>query len=371
MKKTVLTIVQILVTVGILFWVFHDHTKRAQMWEALSHAKPAWLLAGFAFYGVVELLAAGRWYILLRVQGIKLAAWRVGALLMLGIFFNMFMPGGTGGDVLKIFFLLKEIPKKKAEGLLAVLMDRLIGLMALIMISSVIIAIQYNWLRTAPVARNLTWVLLAILVAGLGGIIFSFVISGFGLAHKLPKKMPMRDKLIDLAVAYNAYARAWPASLAALVASFGVHMASFSLFVCAARALNVPISTGAILTVMPIILTLAAMPISVGGTGVREGLFAALLVPLCGISQSLAVTLSLTGFMLSAAWGVVGGVIYLLYRPSDHTKIREVERQVHELEHEIAEEEESAEEHENKTGFRYEDKTRNKGESPDDDEKEG
>jgi uncharacterized protein (TIRG00374 family) len=354
MKKTILTIIQILVTVGILFWVFHDPTKRAEMLTAIRGAKPIWLLAGFLCYGVVELLAAGRWYILLRVQGIKLEAWRVGALLMLGIFFNMFMPGGTGGDVLKIFFLLKEIPKKKAEGLLAVLMDRLIGLMALIMISSVIIAIQYNWLRTSAVAQKLTWVLLAILVASLGAIVFSFVISGFGLAHKLPKKMPMRDKLIDLAVAYNAYARAWPASLAALVASFGVHLASFSLFICAARALSVPISSGAILTVMPIILTLAAMPISVGGTGVREGLFAALLVPLCGISQSLAVTLSLTGFMLSAAWGVVGGVIYLLYRPSDHTKIREVERQVHQLEHEIAEGETPDGE--------------NKGELPDDDD---
>jgi len=336
MKKTVLTIIQILVTVGILFWVFHDPDKRAKMWEALSHARPAWLLAGVACYGVVELLAAIRWYVLLRVQGVILPAWRVGALLMLGIFFNMFMPGGTGGDVLKIYFLLKEIPKKKAEGLLAVLMDRLIGLLALIMISSVIIAIQYNWLRTTPASRHLTWVLLAILVCSLGAIVASFVISGFGLAHKLPKKMPMRDMLIDLAVAYNAYARAWPASLAALFASFGVHFFSFSLFVCAARALNVDISTGALLTVMPIILTLAAMPISVGGAGVREGLFAILLRPLCGVSQAEAIMLSITGAILTMIWGLIGGLIYLLYRPSEHVKIREAERQVHELEHAVA-----------------------------------
>ena len=46
------------------------------------------------------------------------------------------------------------------------------------------------------------------------------MISGFGLAHKLPAKMPMRDKLIDVSRAYNAYARAWRASLAALFASF-------------------------------------------------------------------------------------------------------------------------------------------------------
>jgi len=101
--------------------------------------------------------------------------------------------------------------------------------------------------------------------------------------------------------------------------------------------LNVDVSTGALLTVMPIILTLAAMPISVGGTGVREGLFAALLGPLCGVSKATAFTLSLTGFMLTAGWGMVGGLIYLLYRPSVHAPMREVERQVHELEHEVAE----------------------------------
>jgi uncharacterized membrane protein YbhN (UPF0104 family) len=348
-KKVILTAIQILVTGGILFWVFHDPAKRAQMWQAISHAKPEWLLAGFLCYGVVEFLAAGRWYLLLRVQGVRLPIWRVGALLMLGIFFNMFMPGGTGGDVLKIYFLLKEIPQKqaKAKGLLAVLMDRLIGLMALIMISAVIIALQYNWLHTSPVARHLTWVLMLILVCSLGAIVFSFVISGFGLASKLPKRLPLRDIMIDLSVAYNAYAREWPASLLALFSSYGIQFASFFLFCCAARALDVHVGGvggplipfGAMLTVMPIILTLASLPISVGGTGVREGLFVVLLGPLCGVSQPEAIMLSLTGFMLTAAWGVIGGLIYLVYRPSEHVKLRDVEQQVYDFEHEIAEEE--------------------------------
>lgn len=339
MKKKIFTFIQILVTVAILFWVFHKYGSQILDVLMHKHPKPSWLLAGFACYGVVELLAAIRWFILLRVQDIHLPAWRVGALLMLGIFFNMFMPGGTGGDFLKVYFLLKEIPKKKAEGLLAVLMDRLIGLLALIMISSVIIGLRYDWLKTDPVSRSLTWALLLILASSLAGILFSFMISGFGWAHKLPAKMPMRDKLIDVSRAYNAYARAWPASLAALFASFFVHIASFSLFVCAARALSVNISTKDLFTVMPIILTLAAIPISVGGAGVREAMFAALLVPLCHVSGAEAFTLSLTGFMLQAAWGMIGGGIYLLYRPSEHAKLSEVERQVHELEHEVAESE--------------------------------
>jgi uncharacterized protein (TIRG00374 family) len=342
-KRKILTAVQVLVTAGILAYVFHDPDKRAKMWQAITHAKPVWLLLGFLSYGVVEVLASGRWYLLMRVQGIRLKMWRLGALFMLGIFFNMFMPGGTGGDVLKVFYLIKEIPDKKAKGLLAVLMDRLIGLMALIMISGIIIGIRYDWLKTDPMAQKLTWLLLLILLSGLGGIIFSFLISGFNLAHKLPHKMPMRDALIDSSVAYNAYARAWPASLLALFASFGVHFASFSVFICAARALSVtnghgdPLPISEILSVMPIILTLSALPVSVGGTGVREAIFVALLVPLCGVSSTMALTLSLTGWMLSAFWGIIGGIIFLLYRPSEHAKMVEAELRVHELGHEIAE----------------------------------
>ncbi|HEX4083699.1 MAG TPA: lysylphosphatidylglycerol synthase transmembrane domain-containing protein [Chthoniobacteraceae bacterium] len=337
MKKKLLTALQVLVTVGILCWVFHDPQKRAEMWQALMHAKPSWLVVGFICYGIVELLAALRWYILMRVQGIRLPLWRVGALFMLGIFFNTFMPGATGGDVLKVFFLFKEIPDKKEGGLLAVLMDRLIGLTGLIIISSVIVSLNYHWLSSTPQSRHLTWVLMAILASGLGGITLSFLISGFKLAHKLPEKMPLRDKLIDTSKAYHAYALAWPSSLSSLVLSWGVHLFSFSVFICAARALSINIPALELLTVMPIILTISAMPISVGGTGVREGLFAMLLGPLCGVNAGDAITLSLTGFMLTGAWAVIGGGIYLFYRSSDHRKLSDVERQVHEVEHEVAE----------------------------------
>ena len=61
LKKVILTVIQILVTAGILFWVFHDPAKRAQMGQALHRAitiNPEWLLAGFLSYGVVEFLAA-------------------------------------------------------------------------------------------------------------------------------------------------------------------------------------------------------------------------------------------------------------------------------------------------------------------------
>lgn len=339
MKKTILTIIQILVAVGLLYWLLRDHDKRVQMAEALKGCDKIWVLASLVAFGVVELLATLRWMVLLKVQGVSLSFLRVMALFMIGILFNPFMPGGTGGDVIKIFFLIKETPDKKAGALLAVLMDRLIGLLGLIACTGLIFSFRYRWLSSTEVTRNLTWTLLLIMGSSFAGIVFSFLITGFGLAHKLPAKMPMRDKLIDLSVAYSAYGRAWKSCLGAFILSIGVHLASFSVFFAAAKAMRQSASLLDIFGVMPIINTISALPITVGGAGVREKLCQDLLSNLCGISPAVALAISLTSYMVTVFWAGIGGVVYLLYRPSEHARMSEMEATVHNLEHKIAVEE--------------------------------
>src|SRR4051794_40916041 len=135
MKKVLLTSAQVAVTIALLYFVFRDPAKRAQMATALRLANYWWMALGIAAYLTVELAAAIRWQVLLRVQKIHLSNMRVGGLFLIGMFYNQFMPGGTGGDIIKSYLLLKETPDKKAGALLAVLFDRLIGLMALISIT--------------------------------------------------------------------------------------------------------------------------------------------------------------------------------------------------------------------------------------------
>src|SRR5438128_12355446 len=73
MKKILLTLFQIAVTVGMLIWVFHDPNQRAKMAEALRTADYRWVGAGILSYGLVEVFAAFRWQILLRVHKIRLS----------------------------------------------------------------------------------------------------------------------------------------------------------------------------------------------------------------------------------------------------------------------------------------------------------
>ena len=67
--------------------------------------------------------------------------------------------------------------------------------------------------------------------------------------------------------------------------------------------------------IMPIINTLSSLPISVGGVGVREGLFQTLLNTLCDVKKGDAVVISLLGFAMVLFWAICGGIINLFYRP--------------------------------------------------------
>ena len=113
MKKVLITILQLSVTVGVLYWVYHDPNRRAQMVEALRNAEYRWVLMAMLAYLVVEAAAAFRWHVLLKVQNIHLSVPRLTGLFFIGLFYNQFLPGGTGGDIIKSYYLLKETPDKK------------------------------------------------------------------------------------------------------------------------------------------------------------------------------------------------------------------------------------------------------------------
>lgn len=344
-KKTLITTLQVLATVGILTLLFRDPAKDRQMWEALAHANLSWIGLALILFGAVEACAVARWQILLRVQGVTVSWLRLSALLMIGLFFNPLMPGGTGGDVAKIFYLLKEVPRKKPAALLAVLMDRIIGMVAVMFVAGVVITIRYHWLMQTKATSALLYTLLAIF----GGSVFfigsSYFLTLSGLVHKLPARLPLRDKLLDMAAAYNQYGRAWRSTLAAFALSLPVHMGSFTVSYCAAKAFSEAAVKARLLdfwAIMPIVNTISCIPLSIGGTGVREGLFVTLLGDLLGISVATALMVSLAFFMVQVLWGLAGGVIYWFYRPSTHARMREIKTEVAALGHEIADTEQAS-----------------------------
>ncbi|MEO5721903.1 MAG: lysylphosphatidylglycerol synthase transmembrane domain-containing protein [Chthoniobacterales bacterium] len=344
MKKILLTLLQLAVTIAVLYWVFHDPEKRAKMLVALRMADYRWIVAAVATYIVVEITAALRWNVLLKVQGIHLPFGRLSALFFIGLFFNQFFPGGTGGDIVKSYLLVKETPGKITGAILAVLFDRLIGLVALIFITGTLIGLRYDFLAQRPETKQLVWILLAILGSAVLALVTSFVITGFGLLHRLPDKFPGREKLIELSAAYHLYAHHWTATAAALGFSLIAHLATFFTFLCVAYAFRAQVAAMDFFAIMPVERTISSLPISFAGVGVREHILQVMLNGLCGVPPAVAVLIGSMSFLIMLACSAPGGLVYFFYRPSGAqgpVKLSEMQRAVATLEHEIVEREES------------------------------
>ena len=342
MKKILAAFFQIAVTVAVLFWVFHDPHKRAQMVVALGAADYRWIVAALAAYFVVEAAAAVRWWILLKVQQIHLSMWRVSGLFLIGMFYNQFLPGGTGGDIIKSYFLLKETPGKATGALLAVVFDRMVGLVALISITGTLIALRYDWLTQLQETKHLVWLLMAILASAILMLVTSIVISGFHLANQLPQRFPGREKLIELSAAYHLYARHWRATLVAFGASVIAHLATFATFLCVAFAFRANVGVIDFFAIMPIERTISSLPISFAGVGLREKIFQIMLHGLCGVPEAVAVLIGSMSFLVMLACSAPGGIVYFFYKPSGHkghVKLSEMRKEVATLEHEITESE--------------------------------
>jgi len=352
MKKTLLTILQLVVTGGLLYWVFHDPTVRAAMGIAVRDADYRWVGGAIIAYIIVELAAVVRWQILLRVQGIDLSTARIAGLFIIGMFYNQFLPGGTGGDIVKTYLLWKETPVKKPGALLAVLFDRMIGLIALIIITGILIFLRYGWLTRETGAqldsnplhnpRFYVWVVLAIFGASVLFVGTTFIVSGFNLLHKLPHRFPGREKLIEISAAYHLYARHWRATIAAFAASVVAHLGTFATFLCVAYAFRANVAIVDFFAIMPIERTISSLPISFAGVGTREFILQVMLFNLCAVPPAVARMIGLTGFLVILLCCLPGGIVYFFYKPSGatgHVRLREMKQEFATLEHEIVEEE--------------------------------
>jgi glycosyltransferase 2 family protein len=322
------------------------------MVDAIWKAHLIWIVAAILAYLVVEVFAALRWHILLKVQGINLSAPRVGGLFLIGMFYNQFLPGGTGGDIVKTYLLWKETPGKKPGALLAVLFDRMIGLIALIIITGVLILLRYDWLTRETGTRLddapfhnpkfYVWVVLAVFGSAVFFFVCTFVISGFNLLRTLPRRFPGREKLIEISAAYHLYAHHWRATAGAFAASLVCHLGTFATFLCVAYAFRANVAVIDFFAIMPVERTISSLPISFAGVGTREFILQVMLYNLCGVPESTTRLIGMTGFLVILLCCLPGGIVYFFYKPSGatgHVKMREMKEEFATLEHEITEKE--------------------------------
>jgi glycosyltransferase 2 family protein len=308
-KKHLGTVLKVSVTLAGLAIVVGS-VDLGELAHNLRQARPGWLIIGFGLVISGYLLRACRWLILLRGLGVPVSLRRLVELYLIGSFFNTFLPSGFGGDVVRAIEASHDAPPEVAAG--TVFVDRLTGLMALFALALVALL----W-RPASFPDTLALQIGAVCLVGLvGGF---FLLEGsllLRLSHWLPGPLKRLGRGLIQKILTAVRQCGWRSVAGALGVSMLFNLILIGWWTAGARALDLPISYGHHVMIVPI-WSIALLVPSIGGLGVRE-VMAPTLYGALGLLPAEAVALTLLVFVLERVSSLIGAPVYILstLRPS-------------------------------------------------------
>ena len=113
-----------------LYWVL-SQTDLDSLYRKLLNSDPAYLLLALLVFLVSQLFASSRIHLFFKAISLNLSAAYNFKLYLLGMFYNMFLPGGVAGDGYKIFLLKKYFGVATKKLVVAKLLDKLSGFLSL------------------------------------------------------------------------------------------------------------------------------------------------------------------------------------------------------------------------------------------------
>jgi len=283
----------------------------------IRHADRTFLWCAILVFPVTFLLTGLRWHLLLTALEIRIGAAKAFVINMVGAFYNTFMPGSTGGDVLKAYYAAKLAPNHRTRAVMSVIVDLAIGLVALIILGGTMAA--YMALKPHapddPVARKCAQVAIGALVI-IVGIVLGLVVFYTPLLRRITlldfvlRKLPMQAQVQRAVETMEIYRRRPGLVLGTLILTFPVHMTVVFSAMCAGMAFGLPLTAGYYWVVVPVVVLAGSIPISPQGAGVME-FFAILLTRKqgCTVSQAFALTMSIR--LVQIFWNLWGGIFVM------------------------------------------------------------
>lgn len=257
-------------------------------------------------------LGAIRWRILLNSGGIKVTLWESLRLVYAGQFFNIFLPGATGGDALRAYVVAKD---RKATGaaVASVMLDRFLGLPPLIILAAMVAWLDQDFLKTSSKLSLITPVLMIAAVLCLGIVVVLASIKPVPESQKAG----WRKRLSRIRNLFASHAGGPWIVTVAIFYGLLAHIASVGacvLFSRAAETTGVPPSRELLMIIIAFVVN--SIPGSPGGIGQGELALGALLemaAPNSGNAQAGVLIMLLLRFG-NALNGLVGGLVYLTGR---------------------------------------------------------
>jgi len=299
-------------TLALVAWVL-SRISLGEAWRLLSRASLLPLLGALLVFTLSVVAGAWQWGRFLESQGITLRFRSVLERFWVGLFFNNFLPGNLGGDVVKVWDLRRSRRDTLASAT-ATLADRLTGLSALAFLALLAALSLGGSPQLAPVARGVA-AGAGIFLAGAALFLLDPVATFLRRAAQaagLLSEEGFRGRLLERLRLLRAHRRRllglFAYSLLVQALRVGVHW-----MVCLALVgPDTPAFPEFFLAVPPLAFALT-LPVTIGGLGLREGLAIPLFKPL-GLVGEVPVTLQFAAYLLMLVVSLAGGLIFLVRR---------------------------------------------------------
>lgn len=137
LNKYLKLFIKLAITVLALFLVFRK-IDIGEVLQTYSRSNFFLLIAGLMAFILSQLASSFRLNNFLRSLGVKISETSNMKLFLLGMYYNLFLPGGIGGDGYKIYLLNKKFNVKAKQLFWAILLDRVNGLTALVSLGGIL-----------------------------------------------------------------------------------------------------------------------------------------------------------------------------------------------------------------------------------------
>lgn len=280
LRKRLITALKIVVSAALIYFIF-TKINFADVARTLKGSNPFYLLLGILLVALSKVLASFRLNLYFHQIGVKLSQISNLKLYLLGMFYNLFLPGGIGGDAYKGYVIQKKYKSGTKRVVSVLLLDRLSG-MLLIFVYACILAL----LLETPFFEKFTW--LIVLAIPLSILVFWWLNKKF-------------------------FSYALPVFWGSFIYSAFVQLSQLVCILCVLKALSVPLDTFSYLFVFLVSSIVSVIPLTIGGIGSREVTFL-YGAKWLGLDASTSISISFVFFLITALISFFG-IVYHFKKP--------------------------------------------------------
>lgn len=296
--KALITLVKFVISIGILILILRGQDLWSLKADLLAVKLNMLALAVLLLFAQTFVLCH-RWVLILRAMNVPLdwfAGWRI---LIVSTFFNQVLP--AGGDAVRIW-MLRRHGVQWSQTISSIVADRFLALLAL----GLVVLAGMPFLLPRISDNSLLFAIMAVLALACFGAI------GLATLDRWPPRLmtALPARIVQFAMLVRAPLLAGEGRTLLIGSAVLIHLITVAACYVLALGLGAPLSPLDAFVLVPLVILSSAVPISIGGWGVREGAMVAAL-SLAGIASDKALAISVLLGLGGLIVGLFGGLVWL------------------------------------------------------------